>query len=86
MTAGQQFLIALWEEHLSDEFKTCDTDATLQTMTPDAYVNHIPVLTGGVGQSSCANSTRATLSLKCHPLPPLPRSPEPLALTGWSTR
>jgi len=25
------------------------TKATLETMVPDAYVNHIPVLTGGVG-------------------------------------
>ena len=31
------------------EFATKDTEATLATMVPDAYVNHIPVLTGGVG-------------------------------------
>jgi carboxymethylenebutenolidase len=39
----------LWEEHLRGEFTTKDTEATLKTMVPDAYVNHIPVLTGGVG-------------------------------------
>jgi carboxymethylenebutenolidase len=39
----------LWEEHLRGEFATKDTEATLKTMVPDAYVNHIPVLTGGVG-------------------------------------
>jgi len=39
----------LWEEHLAGEFTTKDTEATLKTMVPDAYVNHIPVLTGGVG-------------------------------------
>src|SRR5207237_6951397 len=32
------------------EFVTADTSATLETMVPDAYVNHIPVLTGGVGR------------------------------------
>jgi carboxymethylenebutenolidase len=45
----QQILNDLWEEHLRHEFATQDTTATLETMVPDAYVNHIPVLTGGVG-------------------------------------
>ena len=43
-------LIALWEEHLKYEFAARDTEATLATMVDDAYVNHIPVLTGGVGK------------------------------------
>jgi carboxymethylenebutenolidase len=42
-------LVALWEEHVADEFATRDTEATLATMVPDAYVNHVPVLTGGTG-------------------------------------
>jgi len=45
----QQLLNEHWEEHLRHEFTTQDTNATLETMVPDAYVNHIPVLTGGVG-------------------------------------
>jgi len=49
LTPGQQLLNDLWEEHLRHEFATQDTTATLETMVPDAYVNHIPVLTGGVG-------------------------------------
>jgi carboxymethylenebutenolidase len=49
LTPGQQSLNDLWEEHLRDEFTTQNTNATLETMVPDAYVNHIPVLTGGVG-------------------------------------
>jgi carboxymethylenebutenolidase len=49
LTPGEQLLNDLWEEHLRDEFTTQDTNATLETMVPDAYVNHIPVLTGGVG-------------------------------------
>ena len=28
---------------------TCDTEDTLKTMLVDAYVNHVPVMTGGVG-------------------------------------
>jgi len=32
------------------EFATHNTEDTLATMVEDAYVNHIPVLTGGVGK------------------------------------
>src|SRR6516162_11859853 len=45
-------LAHLWEEHTKHEFSTRDTDATLATMVEDAYVNHIPVLTGGSGTSA----------------------------------
>jgi carboxymethylenebutenolidase len=43
-------LIDLWRAHLECEFATRDTEATLATMTDDAYVNHVPVMTGGVGK------------------------------------
>ena len=45
-------LARLWEEHTNHEFSTRDTDATLATMVEDAYVNHVPVLTGGAGKSA----------------------------------
>jgi carboxymethylenebutenolidase len=45
-------LTPLWEEHTKHEFATRDTEATLATMVDDAYVNHVPVLTGGVGKSA----------------------------------
>jgi carboxymethylenebutenolidase len=51
LSAEQQALNDLWEEHVRDEFVVHDTDATLCTMVPDAYVNHIPVMTGGIGYS-----------------------------------
>ena len=44
-------LNALWEEHTAHEFSTRDTEATLATMVDDAYVNHVPVLTGGRGKA-----------------------------------
>jgi carboxymethylenebutenolidase len=49
LTPEQKLLNDIWEAHLGEEFTTRDTNATLGTMVPDAYVNHIPVLTGGVG-------------------------------------
>ncbi len=42
-------LSALWEEHVKYEFVTRNCEDTLETMVEDAYVNHVPVLTGGVG-------------------------------------
>jgi carboxymethylenebutenolidase len=48
-------LSRLWEEHTSHEFATRDTEATLATMVDDAYVNHIPVLTGGYGKTALRN-------------------------------
>jgi carboxymethylenebutenolidase len=48
----QTDLTQLWEEHTSHEFSTRDTDATLATMVDDAYVNHVPVLTGGAGKAA----------------------------------
>src|SRR5215467_6489305 len=45
-------LARLWEEHTRHEFSTRDTDATLATMVEDAYVNHVPVLTGGSGKGA----------------------------------
>ncbi len=50
LTAAQQRLSELWDEHVRYEFSTRNTEDTLATMVEDAYVNHIPVLTGGSGR------------------------------------
>jgi len=50
LTSAQENLSQLWEDHVRFEFSTRNTDDTLATMVEDAYVNHIPVLTGGVGR------------------------------------
>ena len=47
-------LSELWEEHTAHEFSTRDTGATLDTMVEDAYVNHVPVMTGGYGKAELA--------------------------------
>lgn len=44
-------LADLWDEHVKYEFATRNTDDTLKTMVEDAYVNHVPVLTGGNGHN-----------------------------------
>jgi carboxymethylenebutenolidase len=50
LTPAQETLQQLWEEHVRHEFVTHNTEDTLATMVEDAYVNHIPLLTGGVGR------------------------------------
>src|SRR6267378_2268645 len=51
LSPAQETLRQLWEEHVRYEFSTRNTEETLATMVEDAYVNHIPVLTGGVGRN-----------------------------------
>jgi carboxymethylenebutenolidase len=51
LSAEQTRLAQLWEEHMRHEFQTCSTEDTLATMVEDSYVNHVPVMTGGVGHT-----------------------------------
>ena len=49
LASAQQTLSTRWDDHVKYEFATRNTDHTLETMVADAYVNHVPVMTGGVG-------------------------------------
>ena len=49
LASAQQTLSTRWDEHVRYEFVTRNTDDTLETMVADSYVNHVPVMTGGVG-------------------------------------
>lgn len=49
LASAQQTLSSRWDDHVKYEFATRNTDDTLETMVPDSYVNHVPVMTGGVG-------------------------------------
>ncbi len=51
-TLSLQQLEQLWADHLKGEFETKDVEETLATMVEDAYVNHIPVNTGGHGKEA----------------------------------
>ena len=42
-------MVAVWEEHQKCEFETRSVEGTMRTMAEGAHVNHVPVLTGGVG-------------------------------------
>src|ERR1044071_3936526 len=47
-----QHIEQLWAEHLKGEFESKEVEATLATMVEDAYVNHMPVNTGGRGKDA----------------------------------
>ncbi len=52
LTPAQRALADLWERHLASEFETKSATEAVSTMVPDAYVNHMPVLTGGRGHDA----------------------------------
>jgi carboxymethylenebutenolidase len=49
---NQAEMIARWDEHIGYEFSTRDVSSTIATMVEDAYVNHVPVMTGGYGHEA----------------------------------
>ena len=49
LTPAQQAMSDLWDEHMHSEFASHSVEDTLETVVDDPYVNHVPVLTGGVG-------------------------------------
>ncbi|MFN7626610.1 MAG: ester cyclase [Pirellula sp.] len=52
LSSAQHAMVELWEAHMRHEFETMNIDATMETMTPEPFVNHVPVMTGGVGSKA----------------------------------
>ena len=50
LSREQQALEKVWEEHLASEFKLKSAGAAINTMVERPSVNHVPVMTGGVGR------------------------------------
>ena len=51
LTAAQQAMVDIWERHMTAEFDEKNINSTMETMTSDPFVNHVPVMTGGIGFS-----------------------------------
>lgn len=49
LTPEQQAMSDMWDRHTAAEFETGSLDATMATMSVEPFVNHVPVMTGGVG-------------------------------------
>ena len=55
LTPEQRSMVALWEAHLKAELQDKDAHATCDRMVANPYVNHVAVLTGGVGRRQLEN-------------------------------
>lgn len=51
----QPNLGVVFDQHIKHEFEDHDVDATMQTMTKEPYVHHVPMMTGGVGYQAVYN-------------------------------
>ncbi len=66
LTQEQQRMVEIWERHTTAEFKEKNIDATIATMASDPFVNHVPVMIGGVAIVKLSTSTRHISSLVIH--------------------
>jgi carboxymethylenebutenolidase len=48
----QKAMLDLWERHLQAEFADHSADAAIATMSATPHLNHVPVITGGVGRDA----------------------------------
>ncbi len=54
LTPAQKLMVSVWEQHTAAEFQKKSLEATMATMTAEPVVNHVPVMTGGVGREQVA--------------------------------
>ena len=66
LTPQQRAMVEVREQHLAAEFETKSIDATMATMTSEPFVNHVPVMMGGVGFSD-VRSFYSTYFIPRHP-------------------
>ena len=57
---------AVFDKHIKHEFQDHDVDATMETMTKEPYVHHVPVMTGGIGYNGVYNFYRNHFIGKMH--------------------
>ena len=58
LTLEQQKMVDTWERHTFTEFVQKNIEATMATMAVNPFVNHVPVMTGGVDSSEVRNFYR----------------------------
>ncbi len=49
LTPEQRAMAEMWDRHTAAEFEHRSIDKTMATMSDAPFVNHVPVMTGGVG-------------------------------------
>ena len=66
LTPEQRAMSDMWDRHVASEFETKSIEATMGTMSAEPYVNHVPVMTGGVGREKVI-SFYSTYFIPCQP-------------------
>ena len=66
LTPTQQAMVHMWERHMRAEFDDKSIDDTMETMSSNPSVNHVPVMTGGFGADAVRNFYRKDF-LPSHP-------------------
>ena len=85
LTLDQQAMSDLWDEHMRSEFESQSVEDTLETMVDDPYVNHVPVLTGGVGLDEVRKFYTEHLIPKQPPEVEIIPVSRTIGMSGWST-
>ena len=60
MSEGKHDIAAVLDEHLASEFERHDAEATMATMSEDPHLNHVPLMSGGVGRDHVRRFYRDT--------------------------
>ena len=66
LSAAQQALVDLFQQHVDAELRG-DLETTMATMSDDPHLNHVPVMTGGVGREGVRQFYRDHLVGKFFP-------------------
>jgi carboxymethylenebutenolidase len=66
MSPTQQAMLDTFQQHMTAEL-TGDLEATMDTMTDNPHLNHVPVMTGGVGREGVRQFYRNHLVGKFFP-------------------
>jgi carboxymethylenebutenolidase len=86
LTTSQQAMSDLWDKHTRSEFELHSVEATLETMVEDEpHVNHVPVLTGGLGPDEVRKFYSEHFLPHQPPDAQIIPSRGPSATTGWWT-
>lgn len=52
LTPEQRAMSDMWDRHMACQFEDSSLEGTMDTMSPEPFVNHVPVMTGGVGRDN----------------------------------
>jgi carboxymethylenebutenolidase len=66
LSASQQTMVELFQQHVDAELRG-DLETTMATMTDHPHLNHVPVMTGGVGRDGVRQFYRDHLVGKFFP-------------------